>query len=141
MGIPSQICGGPVPSDVRSNFTFAGFPDMAASTDAPATSWAVPSDPFVNIKAAVTRTAYDGTDCGPAQAVDVKTAIDLYTRESFRVCGFTDLGCLSPGYRASFIRLDRDIFSIPAAEIDQVSVAAAYVNGRKVYEAEGPAAE
>lgn len=32
MGIPSQICGGPVPSDVRSNFTFAGFPDMAAST-------------------------------------------------------------------------------------------------------------
>ena len=55
---------------------------LCFSTDAPATSWAVPSDPFPCIKAAVTRRAWDGTDCGRDQAVDIQTAVKLYTRES-----------------------------------------------------------
>lgn len=32
MGIESQICGGPIDDNIRKNFVFAGFPDMAAST-------------------------------------------------------------------------------------------------------------
>ena len=54
--------------------------NLCFSTDAPATSWAVPSDPFVCIKGAVTRKAYDGTDCGDDQIIDMKTAIILYTK-------------------------------------------------------------
>lgn len=108
---------------------------LAFSTDAPATSWAVPSNPFVNIKAAVTRTAYDGTDCGRQQAVDVETAIRLYTKESAKVCGFTHIGRLSPGYMANFILLDRDIFTIAPEEIDQVQVLSTYIKGQNVYQA------
>ena len=52
---------------------------LGFSTDAPATFWAVPSDPFPGIKLAVTRTAADGTDCGRDQAVDAETAVRLYT--------------------------------------------------------------
>ena len=37
------------------------------SSDAPATSWAEAANPFVTIQAAVTRTAYDGTDLGTAE--------------------------------------------------------------------------
>ena len=32
MGIESQICGGSIDDNIRKNFVFAGFPDMAAST-------------------------------------------------------------------------------------------------------------
>ena len=108
--------------------------DLALSTDAPATSWAVPSDPFSNLKAAVTRTAYDGTDCGKDQCIDICTAIRLYTRESARVSGFKNLGMLQPGYKADFVVLDRNLFTIPPEEIDQVKVLKTYIRDRLVYE-------
>lgn len=37
MGIASEICGGPIEQNVRENFLFAGFPDMAESTGVVAT--------------------------------------------------------------------------------------------------------
>ena len=43
---------------------------IAFSTDAPATAWAEPSNPFVCLKGAVTRKAWDGTDCGQQHKVD-----------------------------------------------------------------------
>lgn len=109
---------------------------LCFSTDAPATSWAVPSDPFPCLKGGVTRTAWDGTDCGPEQSVDVKTAIQLYTRESARIAGFPDLGQLTPGYRANFITLNEDILGIDPMRIDQIHVAETYIDGEKVYEEE-----
>lgn len=107
---------------------------LCFSTDAPATSWAMPSDPFPCIKGAVTRKAYDGTDCGAAQRVDIETAIKLYTRESADIGGFEKAGQLKKGYAADFIVLDRDILSVPADEIDRVSVAETYISGEKIYE-------
>ena len=106
---------------------------VALSTDAPATSWAVPSDPFSNIKAAVTRRAYDGSDIGQGERLDIETAVILYTREAANVCGFTDLGRLAPGFSADFAVLSDDIFSIDPDRIDQVRVEAAYINGRRAY--------
>ena len=53
---------------------------LGFSTDAPATFWSDPSDPFPGLKLAVTRTAADGTDCGKDQAVDIATAVKLYTK-------------------------------------------------------------
>lgn len=106
---------------------------VALSTDAPATSWAVPSDPWSNLKAAVTRLAYDGTDCGQDQAIGIETALQLYTRESAWVCGFHRLGQLREGYRASFAVLDRDVLSVPADEIDTVEAIETYIDGVPVY--------
>lgn len=106
---------------------------LCFSTDAPATSCAVPSDPFPNIKGAVTRRAYDGTDCGIDQAVDVETAISLYTREAAKMVGFERLGQLREGYKADFIVLDKDILAIPPEEIDTVQVDETYIDGACAY--------
>lgn len=106
---------------------------LALSTDAPATSWAVPSDPFSNIKAAVMRKAYDGSDIGQDERIDIETAVILYTKEAARVCGFAGLGQLSAGFAADFAVLSDDIFTIDPARIDQVKVEATYIGGEKVY--------
>ena len=110
---------------------------LCFSTDAPATSWSDPSDPFTNLKAAVTRRAWDGTDCGQQEAVDIETAVKLYTRESARIAGFPDTGQLKEGYRADFVVLDRDLFTILPEEIDRVKVKRVYMDGKEVYGGSG----
>ena len=106
---------------------------LCFSTDAPATSWAVPSDPFPNIKSAVTRRAYDGTDIGQSERVDIETAIILYTRNAAEVCGFSGLGQLAPGYSADFVVLSEDIFTAPADRIDQIRAEETFIRGECVY--------
>ena len=109
---------------------------LGFSTDAPATFWAVPYDPFPGLKLAVTRTAADGTDCGKENAIDIETAVKLYTRGAAMAAGFPETGMLAEGYYADFVVLDRDIFSIPPEEIDQVQVEATYAEGACVYSSE-----
>ena len=104
------------------------------STDAPATYWSDPSDPFPGLKLAVTRTADDGTDCGKEQAVDIETAVRLYTAGSAQAAGFPDVGMLAPGYHADFTVLSDDLLDIPAEDIDKVKVIQTYVDGQCVYE-------
>ena len=106
---------------------------LALSTDAPATSWAVPSDPFSNIKAATTRKAYDGSDIGQEERIDIETAVILYTKEAAHVCGFAGLGLLAPGYSADFAVLSEDIFTIDPVKIDMVKVEATYICGNRAY--------
>ena len=106
---------------------------VAFSTDAPATAWAEPYDPFVNIQAAVTRRAWDGTDCGQDQRVSLEEAIRLYTAESGPMMGFRDIGVLKEGYSADFVVLDRDIFEVPCDKISEVRPAMTFINGERVY--------
>ncbi len=108
--------------------------NLAISTDAPATSWAVPSDPFSNIKSVVTRTSYNGIDLGQDQAIDVKTAIRLYTIQGAKIMGLDKIGMIKPGYLADFAVLSQDIFTVPKEEIDQIHVEATYIEGEKIYE-------
>lgn len=109
---------------------------LGYSTDAPATFWSVPSDPFPGLKLAVTRRAADGTDCGREHAVDIRTAVTLYTKGAAQAAGFSGIGMLAPGYHADFAVLDRDILEIPAEEIDQVRVAETYMDGVCIYKSE-----
>lgn len=105
----------------------------ALSTDAPATSWSSPSDPFPNIQCAVTRTACDGSDCGAQQRISVETAIALYTREAAEIAGFERLGQLREGYKASFIVLSDDILAIDPEQIGTLRVEQTYINGACVF--------
>lgn len=102
---------------------------LAFSTDAPATPLADATNPFICLETAVTRIAGDGTDCGRENTVDIETALELYTREGAYVMGFTDIGILKEGYRADFIVLDRDIFSVAADEIHGIQVEETYMDG------------
>ena len=128
------------PERVGENYNIADWKEagirFAFSTDAPATSWATPSEPFANLKGAVTRKAWNGEDCGQRHKVDIETAIKLYTREGGPIAGFTDVGMLKEGYMADFIVLDRDVLKIPEEEIDQVKVLETWIDGECVFRAE-----
>ena len=106
---------------------------LGFSTDAPATFWSVPSDPFPGLKLSVTRGAADGTDCGADQAVDAETAMKLYTREAAKAADFSGSGMLKKGYRADFAVLSDNIFEIPPEQIDRLQVMETYINGKCVY--------
>lgn len=108
---------------------------VVLSSDAPATAWALPYNPFVGLKGAVTRKAYDGTDCGAQERISIEEALRLYTIEGAKVLGIKDRGMLREGYYADFGVLDRDILSIDSDEIDGVEVIETYISGERVYRA------
>lgn len=112
---------------------------LGFSSDSPATTWADPANPFMAIKGAVTRAAYDGTDTGAEERVDVRTALKLYTSDSQKILGVQKIGTLKEGYHADFLTLDRNILTIDVNEIDQVQVESVYMDGEQVYQREGRA--
>ncbi|MEH6943296.1 amidohydrolase [Bacillus sp. JJ722] len=107
---------------------------VAFSSDAPATAWSDPVNPFVAIQAAVTRNAYDGTNLGHDECIDVQTAIHLYTEVAQKVTRIPAIGQLKEGYHADFIVLDEDIFEIDPATIHQMIVEETYMGGQLVYQ-------
>ena len=106
---------------------------VAFSTDAPATFWADPTDPFRGLALAVTRVSADGTDCGRDQAIGIRTAVELYTREAARAAGMPGCGMLAPGYRADFAVLNQDLFAVPAEQFDRMKVDETWIGGENVY--------
>jgi predicted amidohydrolase YtcJ len=130
------------PKRTRQTYPIKSFFDagikVAFSSDAPATAWSDPANPFVAMKSAVTRTAHDGTDTGQDQRVDVKTAIELYTRRAQEVTLIPDIGQLKLGYHADFIVLNEDILAVRPEDIDKVYVVETYMGGELVYKKEKP---
>ncbi|RPF53879.1 amidohydrolase [Aquisalibacillus elongatus] len=109
----------------------------ALSSDAPATTWADPANPFIGIQSAVRRIAYNGEAYGSAEEIDVETAIKLYTREAQKVTRIPDIGQLKEGYEADFIVLDQDILNIDQDQIGETKVEQAFKKGELVYQKGG----
>jgi hypothetical protein len=108
---------------------------VSLSSDAPATTWADPDNVFVSIKATVTRKAYNGADIVQEQALTVPQAVLLHTARAATLAPYEGfLGKIAEGFEASFIVLDRDIFTIDVNEIDQTVVQQTWIQGGKVYE-------
>ena len=107
---------------------------MAFSSDAPATAWADPANPFIGIKSAVTRLAYDNSDTGQEQRIDVTTAIMLYTKLAQEITRIPYVGQLALGYHADFIVLDQDIFEMSINEIHTVMINKTYMGGNLVFQ-------
>ena len=107
---------------------------MAFSSDAPATAWADPANPFIGIKSAVTRLAYDQSDTGQDHRIDVTTAIMLYTKFAQEITRIPAVGQLAVGYHADFIVLDKDILEISLDEIDTIRINQTYMGGNVVFE-------
>lgn len=106
---------------------------FALSSDAPCTPWAEPDSPFVNIYAAVTRTAVNNDIVNPEEAITVSDAVLAYTRWPAKIGGFNKNGQLTPGYAGDFVVLDRDIFSVPHSQLKDVHVSETWMAGKKVY--------
>lgn len=108
--------------------------NLGFSTDAPATFWSEPSDPFPGLKAAVTRTAADGTSFGKAEAVTPATALWLYTRGAALAAGLSDTGMLAKGFHADFAVLSDDILETAPEDIDKIRVLQTWADGRCIFQ-------
>lgn len=102
--------------------------------------WTVaPLNPMEGLKAAVTRQTLDGKNPGgwvPEQKISLDEAIRAFTVGS-AYAEFQDQikGSLAPGKLADVVILDRDIYRIDPATLDQVKVELTVVDGKVVFEA------
>ncbi|TKV61594.1 amidohydrolase [Nakamurella flava] len=119
---------------LRSFFEQVG--DAALASDVPATAWADADNVFLSVQAAVSRRAHDGTDIGQPQAVTVPQALLLYTGRARTLAPLQDVGLIAPGYEGSFVILDRDVFTVPVADIAATRVVQTWLAGRLAYDAE-----
>jgi predicted amidohydrolase YtcJ len=95
------------------------------------------SNPFHGLYAAVTRQGRDGEPDGgwyADQALTRAEALHSFTLAGAFAARQEDrLGSLEPGKWADFIVIDRDYFTIPAAEIDDIVVLETWVGGQQAY--------
>ncbi|TNF70946.1 MAG: amidohydrolase [Acidobacteria bacterium] len=114
---------------------------LSFGSDWPGTnaSW-YPANPMLGIYAAVTRQTLDGEPAAgwfPEERVDVKTALEAYTVNTAWAAGEEEIkGSLTPGKLADLVILDRDLFSIPPAQLKEVRVLMTVIDGEVVYEAD-----
>jgi predicted amidohydrolase YtcJ len=101
------------------------------SSDAPVT----PAEPWVGIRAAVTRLTIDGDKVGPEQGVSIDEALEMYTLNGARGSFEEQIkGSLTPGKLADAIIIDVDPRDIAAENLDSVKVDLTMVGGQVVYE-------
>lgn len=93
-------------------------------------------NPFLGLYAAVTRQDREGHPPGgwyPQQKLSREEALRLFTIDAAYAARMeTSTGSLEPGKWADFILIDRDYFTAPPSEIDDIKVVATYVAGKKV---------
>jgi len=94
-------------------------------------------NPFLGLYAAVTRKDREGLPAGGwyvDQALTRAEALHSFTLAAAYAGHQEDrLGSLEPDKWADFILIDRDYFTIPASEIDDIVVLETWVGGERVY--------
>ena len=98
--------------------------------------YVTPISPWWGIWAAVVRReAQSGRVLAPEERISVRDALRLYTRNG-AYDGFEEKqkGSLEPGKLADFIVVDRDVLTVPADELKDVTVLKTFVGGELVYE-------
>jgi predicted amidohydrolase YtcJ len=102
--------------------------------------WTVaPLNPMEGLKAAVTRQTLDGKHPDgwhPEQKLTLDEAIRAFTVGSaYAEFAENVKGTITPGKLADVVMLDRDLYRIPAAEIDKARVLLTLMDGRVVWAA------
>lgn len=94
-------------------------------------------DPLLGLYAAVTRQDAAGEPEGgwrPEERVTRDEALRAFTLDAAYAAFMEDeVGSLSPGKRADFVILDRDVMTVPAPQILEAEVIATYLDGVEVY--------
>lgn len=95
-------------------------------------------NPLHAIEVAITRQdpyTNDGPVLNEEERVDLRTMIDAYTINGAHQMGLEqEQGSIEIGKRADFVILDRNLFELPAAEINEAKVTMTVFDGRTVYE-------
>ena len=113
---------------------------LAAGSDWPVVGL---PDPWFGLEGMVTRRnprgGYPG-ELWAEQALDLATAIEIYTRNPAQAMGLGDItGSIEPGKSADLIVLDRNLFECAPDDLADTKVLETWFEGRKVHErAPGP---
>ena len=96
-------------------------------------------DPWHGIEGMVTRQnpsgAFPGVSLWPEQAIDLATAIRIYTLNSATAMGIDSItGSIEPGKSADIIVLDRNVFEIAPDQIADTLITTTYFEGRVVHQ-------
>jgi predicted amidohydrolase YtcJ len=96
-------------------------------------------DPWDGIEGLVTRRnpsgEFPGAALWPEQAIDVATALEIFTINSARAIGLGDtVGSIEIGKSADLIVLDRNVLETPADDLAETKVLTTWFEGRVVYE-------
>ncbi len=95
-------------------------------------------NPLHAIEVAITRQdpyTNDGPVLNEEERVDLRTMIDAYTINGAHQMGLEqEQGSIEVGKRADFVILDRNLFELPAAQINEAKVTMTVFDGRTVYE-------
>lgn len=112
---------------------YEGVPATALSSDTPATAWSDADDVFVSLKTAVVRRSHTGADIGQDQAVTVTQGLELYTSRAASTMALDGLGRIAEGAEASFVVLDKDVFTIEPDDLDTVGIAQTWLAGQRIH--------
>ena len=105
---------------------------VAAGSDCPV----APQNPWLAVRAAVTRRTRSGAVVNPDESVSLCLALSLFARAAAWT-GFeeTEAGRLAPGLRADVLVLNCDVTRLAPENLDSVEVATTIIDGRTVYSA------
>lgn len=106
----------------------------AGTVIAGASDWPVSTaNPFAAMYQAETRSGPQGV-LDPAQRMPREAMLYAYTRNSAKVLGLQDrIGTLAPGKFADLALIDRDVLTVPAAELKDAAVVWTMMGGKVVY--------
>ncbi|WP_170984719.1 amidohydrolase [Roseomonas sp. AR75] len=103
---------------------------VGGGTDAPV----VPGEPFQSMWWMTTRGTLAGYRLGPEQAITVREALTLYTRNNAVLLGAEDeLGSIEPGKRADLVVLSQDILAVEPDRLRDTRALMTLVGGRVVH--------
>ncbi len=126
------------PERAKGAYVFRSLLDSGAVL-AFGSDWTVaPLNPLTGLKAAVTRQTLDGEHPNgwlPEQKISLDEALRAYTVGSaYAAFAETVKGTITPGKLADLVLLDRNIYEVDPATLDQASVVLTVMDGRVVYE-------
>jgi predicted amidohydrolase YtcJ len=106
----------------------------ALSSDAPATSRADPIDPWLGIKAAVTRTTWAGSRLGAEECISLGDALRCYTANAASALSLERwTGSIEVGKDADLVVLSDDPAGLMPERLEKVRATLVFVKGRIAY--------
>lgn len=97
-----------------------------------------PAEPMIGAQIAVTRRAWDGSSIGDHEALDPRTALEMYTRDAGDYLGTADVGTLAVGSVADLVCWPADPLSIDVSTWHELAPEWVAIDGRIVYDTAHP---